>query len=66
MMICAILKKIANGNISLISANIVTVNEIISDITLRIQEELNKKENNSFNIRLGSLTGTRLLSRNGT
>lgn len=49
----------------MISANVITVNEIISDIAIKIQEELNKEENNSFNIRLGSLTGTKILSGRG-
>lgn len=46
----------------MISANVITVNEIISDVALKIQEELNKVENNSFNLKLGSLTGSKLLS----
>ena len=43
----------------------VIVNEIISDITLRIQNELEKSENNRFNIKLGSLTGSRFLAGRG-
>lgn len=54
-----------NGNISMISANVITVNEIISDVAIKIQEELNKEENNSYNIRLGTLTGLKLLSGTG-
>lgn len=49
----------------MISANVVPVNEIISDIAIKIQEELNKTENSSFNIKLGSFTGSRLLSGRG-
>ncbi|MCI8362515.1 MAG: sporulation protein YunB [Clostridia bacterium] len=58
--------KDANGNISMISANVITINEIISDVAIKIQEELNKKENSNFKIKLGSLTGTRILSGRGT
>lgn len=49
----------------MISANIITVNEIISDVAIKIQEELNKEENASFNIKLGSLTGTKIFSGTG-
>lgn len=37
---CNIFKD-SNGNITMISANIITVNEIISDVAVKIQEELN-------------------------
>lgn len=57
--------KDTNGNISMISSNVITINEIISDVAIKIQEELNKEENNNFKIKLGSLTGTRILSGRG-
>ncbi len=57
--------KDTNGNISMISSNVITVNEIISDVAIKIQEELNKEENNSFKMRLGNLTGTKILSGRG-
>jgi sporulation protein YunB len=53
------------GNISTISTNVVTVNGIISDIALKIQEELEKEENNSINVRLGSLTGAKIFAGRG-
>ncbi len=62
--LCIITKDL-NGNVSMLSANTVALNQIISEITLKIQEELNKVENNKFNIRLGSFTGSRLLSSRG-
>ena len=49
----------------MISANVITVNEIISDVAIKVQEELSKVENNSFNIKLGSLTGSRILAGRG-
>ncbi len=52
--LCNISKDV-NGNISMISSNVITVNEIISDVAIKIQEELNKEENNNFKIKLGSL-----------
>ena len=53
------------GNINMISTNIITVNEIISDIPILMQEELNKEENSKFDIKLGSFTGSKLLSGRG-
>ena len=49
----------------MISANVISINEIISDIPIKIQDELNKVENSKFNISLGSFTGSRLLSGRG-
>ena len=49
----------------MISANVITINEIISDVAIQIQEELNKEEKTSFNISLGSLTGVKVLSGMG-
>lgn len=49
----------------MISANVITVNEIISDVAIKIQEELNKEENTSFNVRMGSLIGSKILSGRG-
>lgn len=62
--LCNIVKD-GNGNISMVSANVITVNEIISDVAIKIQEELNKEENNSFDIKLGSLIGTKIFSGRG-
>lgn len=59
------IEKDTNGNITMISTNIVAINEIISDITIKIQEELDKTENSKFNIRLGSFTGSKLFSGRG-
>lgn len=49
----------------MISANVITVNEIISDVAIKIQEELNKEENNSFDIKLGSVTGSKIFAGRG-
>ena len=62
--LCTITKD-NNGNIILISANVIPINEIISNITLRIQNELNKTENSSFKMKLGSFTGIKILSGRG-
>lgn len=54
-----------SGNIKMISANVITVNKIISDIPILIQKELDKSENNKFYIKLGSFTGSKILSGRG-
>lgn len=58
---CQIIKD-DNDNIKMISVNMITINKIISDIPVYILDELNKEENNTFNIRLGSITGSKVLS----
>lgn len=65
MKIYALSLKIPLGNISMINANVAAVNAIISDVAVKIQEELNKQENAHFTIRMGSFTGSRLLSGRG-
>ena len=55
--------KDENGNIKMIG--IISVNEIISDIPIKIQEELEKSENNNFNIKLGSFFGSKIFSGMG-
>lgn len=57
--------KDENGRIKLISANIITVNQIISDIPILIQKELQKEENNKFYLKLGSFTGSKFFAGRG-
>lgn len=59
------ISKDSNGNITMISANIITVNEIISDVAVKIQDELNNGVNSSFNLKLGAFTGSKILSGMG-
>lgn len=60
-----IVTKDENGNIKMVGTNVIIVNEIISDIPVRIQEELEKSENNSFKIRLGSFLGSNIFAGRG-
>ena len=57
--------KDSEGNIKMVGTNIITVNEIISDIPIRVQEEMEKSENNTFQIRLGSFFGSKLFAGRG-
>ncbi len=60
-----IIAKDENGNIKMVGTNVITVNEIISDIPVHMQEALEKSENNSFSIRLGSFLGSNLFAGRG-
>ena len=48
---CKVIKD-EDNNIKMISTNMITINEVISDIPIRMQEELEKEENNTFSIKL--------------
>ncbi len=48
---CNIIKD-EDNNIKMISVNMITINEVISDIPIRMQEELEKEENNTFTLKL--------------
>lgn len=54
-----------DGNIKMIKSNVISINEVTSDIAIRIQEEINKIEDDDFSIRLGSFTGLKLFSGRG-
>ena len=55
----------SEGRIRLISLNVVNVNKLNSKIALEIQEKLNDSTSSKFYIRLGSFTGSKLLSGRG-
>lgn len=53
------------GNIKMIKSNVIPVNEIISDVAIKIQDEFNKTQNGNIIIKLGSFTGSKFLSGRG-
>lgn len=55
----------SNNNITMIKANIIPINKIISDVAVKIQNALNEEESKNLYIRLGSFTGTKILSGSG-
>lgn len=59
------IEKDNNGKIIMIKSNIITINEIISNVGLYIQQELNKDDRTNIKIPLGSLLGNNLLSGSG-
>ena len=59
------IEKDENGNITMIKSNVIPINEIISDVAIKIQEELNKQGRENIEIALGSFTGVKLLAGRG-
>ena len=59
--LCNILKD-NNGNIVMVSSNVISINEIISKITIGIQNKLNDISDSSFKMKLGSVTGIKFIS----
>lgn len=60
-----VIHKDESNNITMVESNIIIINEIISDVAVKIQEELEKVESQDLHIRLGSFTGSKLLSGRG-
>ena len=54
-----------DGNINMIKSNVGPINEIISDVAVKIQNEIDNKDRGNIKIALGSFTGVRLLSGKG-
>lgn len=57
--------KDKNENINMIQANVIPINEIISDVAIKIEESLNNTQAEDIGIRLGSFTGSKILSGRG-
>ena len=54
-----------NGNITMIKSNIFPINEIISDVAVKIQNEIEERGREEIKIALGSFTGFKLLAGKG-
>lgn len=46
------IEKDANGNITMVKSNVIPINEIISDVAVKIQEEINNKGRDDIEIAL--------------
>lgn len=60
---CKVIKD-DNDNIKMINTNMITINKIISDIPILIQEELEKEEVNTFNIKMRKFYRKQIFFRN--
>ena len=59
------IEKDREGNITMIRANVIPINEIISDVPNKIQEEINQQGKDQVEIALGTFTGFRLMAGKG-
>lgn len=59
------IEKDNNGNITMIKSNVYAINEIISDVAVKIQNEIEKRGREDIEIALGSFTGVKLLAGKG-
>lgn len=59
------IEKDNNGNITMVKSNINAINEIISEVAVKIQNEIDNKGNENVKIALGSFTGFALLAGKG-
>ena len=59
------LEKDHEGNITMIRSNVIPINEIISDVANKIQEEIDNRGRENIEIALGSFTGFKLLAGRG-
>lgn len=59
------IEKDKNGNITMIKSNVIPINEIISDVANKIQEEVDAKGRENIQIALGSFTGFKMLAGRG-
>ena len=59
------IEKDNDGNITMIKSNIIPINEIISDVAVKIQKSINEKGRENIRIALGSFTGSKLLTGRG-
>ncbi len=59
------IEKDKNGNITMIKSNVIPINEIISDVANKIQEQIDTKGRENIQIALGSFTGFKMLAGRG-
>ncbi len=58
-------EKDNSGNITMIKSNVIPINEIISDVANKIQEEIDARGRENIQIALGSFTGFKMLAGRG-
>ena len=59
------IEKDNDGNITMIKSNVIQINEIISDVAVKIQNSINERGKENIKITIGSFTGSKLLSGSG-
>lgn len=59
------IEKDTGGNITIIKSNVIPINEIISDVAVKIQNQIDKRGREDIEIAVGSFTGFKLLAGRG-
>ena len=59
------IEKDNDGNITMIKSNVIPINEIISDVAVKIQNSINERGRENIKIAIGSFTGSKLLAGRG-
>lgn len=59
------IEKDLDNNITMVKSNIIAINEIISDVAVKIQEEIDARGRENIEIAIGSFTGNKLLAGRG-
>lgn len=54
-----------DNNINMIEANVININEIISDIAIKIEKELKNTDRTKISIALGTFTGSKIFAGRG-
>lgn len=54
------IEKDSQGNVTMIKTNVIPINQIISDVPIKIQEQIDENGKENIKITLGSFTGVRL------
>ena len=59
------IERDSNGSVTTISANAITINKIISDIPVELDNRLNDDQYSAFKIRLGTMLGMKIFANRG-
>ena len=59
------IEKDSDNNITMVKSNVIAINEIISDVAVKIQDDIDAKGRENIEIAMGSFTGNKLLAGRG-
>ena len=59
------IEKDSDNNITMVKSNIIAINEIISDVAVKIQDDIDARGRENIEIAMGSFTGNKLLAGRG-
>ena len=59
------IEKDSDNNITMVKSNIIAINEIISDVAVKIQDDIDARGRENIEIAIGSFTGNKLLAGRG-